>query len=113
KRVEFRVAQSALQPIVLKGLPEDTKFDFSGAARPERKGNEFVSFLPSDGLVKIAWKQAPAETEGKLFFSGELLSQISVSPGLMRQTALLNFKVMQGEVGRVVLLLDGVGEVTR
>ena len=113
KTVEFRVAQSALQPIVLKGLPEDTKFDFSGAARPERKGNDFVSFLPSDGLVKIAWKQAPAETEGKLFFSGEMLSQISVSPGLMRQSALLNFKVMQGEVGRVVVVLRGPGEVTR
>ncbi len=113
KTVEFHVAQSALQPIVLKGLPEDTKFDFSGAARPDRKGNDFVSFLPSDGAVKISWKQAPTETEGKLFFSGEMLSQISVSPGLMRQSALLNFKVMQGELGRVVLLLHGDGEVTR
>ena len=53
-------------------------------------------------------KSAP-ETEGKLFFSAEMLSQINVLPGLMRQTALLNFKVMQGELNRVTLLLHGDG----
>src|SRR3974390_1167288 len=42
-----------------------------------------------------------------------MLSQISVSPGLMRQVALLDFKVMQGELNRVTLLLRGSGEVTR
>ena len=42
-----------------------------------------------------------------------MLSQINVLPGLMRQTALLNFKVMQGEFNRVTLLLHGAGEVTR
>ena len=31
----------------------------------------------------------------------------------MRQAALLNFKVMQGELKRVTLLLRGTGEVTR
>src|ERR1051326_2103164 len=113
KTVDFRIAQSALQPILLKGLPSDTQFDFTGAARPERKGPDFLSFLPSDGSVKLSWKQARAEVEGKLFYATEMLSQISVSPGLMRQVALLNFKVMQGELNRVVLLLRGSGEVTR
>src|SRR3989442_15012957 len=42
-----------------------------------------------------------------------MLSQISVSPGLMRQVALLNLKVMQGELKRMTLLLRGSGEVTR
>ncbi|MEY4385389.1 MAG: hypothetical protein RLY20_672, partial [Verrucomicrobiota bacterium] len=111
--VDFRVAPSTLQPIVLKGLAADTQFEFPGAARPERKTNDFVSFLPSDGTVKLAWKEARKAEEGKLFFAAEMLSQISVSPGLMRQTALLDFKVMQGELSRVSLLLRGAGEVTR
>src|SRR5262249_47053836 len=39
--------------------------------------------------------------------------QINVRPGLMGQTALLNFKVMQGELRRLTLLLNGAGEITR
>jgi len=111
--VEFRVAPSALQPIVLHGLRADTQFEFGGAARPERKGNDFVSYLPSEGAVKLAWKEAGPEAEGKLFYAAEMLSQISLGPGLMRQAGCLNFKVMQGELKRVTLLLRGTGEVTR
>ncbi|MCX6891691.1 MAG: hypothetical protein NTX51_09240, partial [Verrucomicrobia bacterium] len=113
KSVDFRVTQSLLQPIVLQGLGADTQFEFAGAARPERKGGDFTSYLPSDGAVKFSWKEARAETEGKLFYAAEMLSQISVSPGLMRQAALVDFKVMQGELSRVALLLRGAGEVTR
>src|SRR6185369_8515412 len=113
KTVDFRVAPSTLQPIYLKGLAADTQFEFAGAARPERKGGDFLSYLPSDGAVKLAWKETRPEAEGKLFYSAEMLAQISVSPGLMRQVALLDFKVMQGELNRVELRLRGTGEVTR
>jgi hypothetical protein len=51
--------------------------------------------------------------EGKLFFSAEMLSQVSVSPGLMRQLAMLDFRVMQGEMNQVTMRLRGAGEVTR
>ncbi len=111
--VDFRVAPSALQPIVLHGLPADTEFQFTGAARPVRTDADFTSFLPPDGSVKLAWKTAAPETEGKLFYAAEMLSQISVGPGLMRQLALLDCKIMQGELDRVTLLLRGAGEVTR
>jgi hypothetical protein len=111
--VDFRVAPSGLQPIVLQGLAADTQFQFAGAARPEHAGNEFVSFLPADGGVKLSWKESRPEAEGKLFYAAEMLSQISISPGLMRQVALLDFRVMQGELSRMSLLLRGPGEVTR
>ncbi len=111
--IDFRVAPSAVQPITLQGLVAETEFEFAGAARPERKGSEFLSYLPADGVVKLAWKEARRAEEGKLFFAAEMLSQISISPGLMRQAALLDFKVMQGELNRVTLVLRGAGEVTR
>ncbi|MEO8426365.1 MAG: hypothetical protein ABI651_04550 [Verrucomicrobiota bacterium] len=111
--VDFRVARGTLQPLVLQGLAADTQFQFDGAARPERMGNEFVSFLPADGVVKLFWKESRPEAEGKLFYAAEMLSQISIAPGLMRQVALLDFKVMQGELNRVSLVLRGQGEVTR
>lgn len=111
--VDFRVAPSAVQPIELRGLAADTQFQFAGAARTERTGSNFVSHLPADGAVRLSWKEARKEAEGKLFYAGEMLAQISVSPGLMRQVAWLDFKVMQGELSRVTLLLRGAGEVTR
>lgn len=113
KSVEFHVAPAPLQPVVLQGLAADTQFQFAGAARPERKGSAFTSFLPADGRVSLAWKESRPEAEGKLFFAAEMLSQITVSPGLMRQVDLLDFKVMQGELSRVSLSLRGDGEVTR
>jgi hypothetical protein len=111
--LDFQVAPSVLQPVVLQGLAPETQFQFPGAARPDRSGSDFLSYLPASGAVKFSWKEAPPETEGKLFFSAEMLAQVNVSPGLMRQTALLNFKVMQGELNRVSILLHGEGEVTR
>lgn len=111
--VDFRIAPGAVQPITLHGLGADTQFEFVGAARPERKGADFVSFLPSDGRVKFSWKEARKTEEGKLFYAAEMRSQISVSPGVMRQVAWLDFKVTQGELSRVTLRLGGDGEVTR
>ncbi|MSU57006.1 MAG: hypothetical protein EXS35_02285 [Pedosphaera sp.] len=111
--VDFRVASAAVQPVVLRGLAEDTQFEFAGAARPERKGGDFTSFLPAGGAVKLSWKESRKPEEGKLFYAATMLSQISFSPGLMRQVALVDFKVMQGELNRVTLLLRGAGEVTR
>jgi hypothetical protein len=111
--VGFHVAPGVLESVVLRGLAAETQFQFPGAARPDRNGGEFVSFLPEDGVVKLSWKEARTETEGKLFFSAEMLAQISVSPGLMRQVALLHCKVMQGELNRVTLRVHGAGEITR
>jgi hypothetical protein len=98
---------------VLRGLPTDAQIEFAGGAKPARSGADFVSTLPPSGRVKLSWKTAKAEAEGKLFFSTESFSQVVVSPGLMRQTALLDFRVMQGELKRVALVLKGEGEVTR
>ncbi|HEX7576474.1 MAG TPA: hypothetical protein VF430_00400, partial [Verrucomicrobiae bacterium] len=111
--VNFRVATSAVQPVALRGLAADTEFQFADAARPERSGTNFISYLPVDGAVCFAWRPARSAAEGKLFYAAEMTSQITVSPGLMRQAALLNGKIMQGEMGRLVLKLHGAGEVTR
>jgi hypothetical protein len=111
--IDLRVAASALQPLTLVGLPADTQFRFANGAKPERRGLEFVTFLPADGKVQLSWKTARPESEGKLFYSAEMLAQISVAPGLMRQFALIEGRVMQGELTRLALTLVGDGEVTR
>ncbi|MBW8863813.1 MAG: hypothetical protein JF609_02620, partial [Verrucomicrobia bacterium] len=113
RTVNFRVARSVLQPVILRGLAADTEFQFASAAKPERSGTNFISYLQVDGSVNFSWKQSRPEAEGKLFYAAEMISQISVSPGLMRQTALLSGKIMQGEMSRLAVRLHGAGEVTR
>ena len=113
QKVAFHVPPGAVLPVTLTGLPADTRFHFAGAARPERTGADFTSFLPADGRVDLAWTGKRPAAEGKLFYAAELWAQISVAPGLMRQVAVLEFQVMQGEMGKVSLRLRGAGEVTR
>jgi hypothetical protein len=110
---DFAVAPSAVQPLVLSGLGADTQFDFPGAARPVWSDDGFTSYLPADGKVRLAWKAARPEAEGRLFYAVEALSQVSVGPGLLRQVSWLEFKVMQGELTQVIFGLAGKGEVTR
>jgi len=111
--IDFWIAPGSVQPVVFQNLAADTQFRFAGAARPERVGDEFQSWLPAGGQVQLAWKEAKKEAEGKLFYAAEMLAQVAVSPGLMTQWALLDGKVMQGEMNRIVLVLKGQGEVTR
>jgi hypothetical protein len=113
REVDFRVAPAAALPVTLEGLPADTQFRFAGAARPERRGGAFVSHLPPDGQVRLAWKEGRPEAEGRLFYAAEALTQVAVSPGLMRQAVVLDFRVMQGELSRLTLILHGEAEVTR
>lgn len=111
-RVEFKVAPATLQPVTLTGLPAETQFEFTGAARPVRTGDAFNSHLPPDGTLRLAWKSARPETEGRLFYAAEMLSQISIGPGLMRQVALIEGKVMQGEMLGLTLDVRGPGNIT-
>ena len=110
--VDFRVAPGVVQPVVLQGPAADTEFQFANAARPRRSGTDFISYLPVDGSFSFAWRTARPEQEGKLFYTVDMISQISVGPGLMRQNALLNGKIMQGEMNRLVLRLRSPGDVT-
>ncbi len=111
--IAFRLAPAAVQPVVFQGLAADTQFEFAGGARPERAGADFATYLPANGAVALAWKGARRESEGRLFYTAESLAQVSLSPGLMRQIMLLDFRVMQGEMNQVALRLRGPGEVTR
>src|SRR5207245_3780081 len=94
-------------------LSADSQFQFAGAAKPERQNGEFVSYLPSAGKLQLQWKEARTEELGKLFYAVQGTEQIAVGPGLLRQTHLMEYKVMQGELNQLVFDLTGEGEVTR
>ena len=111
--LNFEVVSSSLRPVTLKGLSPDTQFQFPGAAKPERQGEDFASFLPSAGALPLQWKEAKTEERGQLFYAVQGTPQTAVGPGLLRQAHLMEFRVMQGELNQLVFDLTGEGEVTR
>jgi hypothetical protein len=111
---DFAVAPSALQPLTIEGLEPDAELRLEDTARPQASTNGgFTSFLPANGRVRLAWKSARAEAQGKLFFAAQAMTQISLSPGLMRQVTALQLQVLQGELDRLTLRLSGNAGVTR
>jgi len=112
-RIAFRVLPGVLSPVEWRGLSAETRLEVAGASKPERVRGAFHCFLPASGRVEASWRKAQPEVEGRLFYSAEAVTQVAVSPGLLRQTSLLELRVMQGELSRVSILLRGDGEVTR
>ncbi len=112
-RAMFNVAPAALEPMTLSGLGADTQLTVADAARPEWVDDHYESHLPASGRVQLAWRPARPELEGRTFFAADEWMQVTISPGLLRQTALFQVKVMQGELSRVSLRLQGEGEITR
>ena len=89
--VDFQVAPSALQPVILSGLAPDTEFQFAQAARPDRQGTNFVSYLPVDGSVSFAWRQGGSRIRGKIVlrrrndFAGQCQSRFDAPDGLVQR----------------------------
>jgi hypothetical protein len=113
RHLDFQVAAGPMRRLSLRGLAPGTQFTWPGGFRPQAEGEAFAAVVPVDGRVRLAWQEARAESEGRLFFAADSLTQVTVSPGLMRQVALFEFKVLQGEMRQVVIGLRGEGEITR
>src|ERR1017187_2846978 len=79
--VGFHVATSALQPIVLQGLAADTEFQFASAARSERSGTNFVSYLPVDGAVNFAWNNRARRPRENCFMRRKWFRRSASAPG--------------------------------
>ena len=113
KKLSFATAPGAMRPVFLKNLAEETQFRAAGAAKPERAGENFVTYLPPAGDLALEWKEAKTEAEGKLFFAVQGVIQMAVGPGLLRQAQFMEYKVLQGDLTRLVFQARGEGEVTR
>jgi hypothetical protein len=113
RTLSFATAPGALRPVTLRNLPAETQFQAGGAAQPERRGDEFLTWLPAAGDFALQWQSAKTEGEGKLFFAVQSVIQMAVGPGLLREAHLLEYKILQGETARLELQLQGSGEVTR
>ena len=104
--LDFHVAPSVLRA---GGPARDwpRRRNSSSPARPGRIAAAATSSATCPPAARSSFhgRRPGRKRKANCSYSAEMLSQINVLPGLMRQTALLNFKVMQGELNRVTLLL--------
>ncbi len=110
--LDFRVAASAVVPLTLSGLSGDLTFHRAGqTVVPLQNEKDWTGFLPASGAVKMRWDAAQKTGEGKLFFSTTAQIDTRTGTGLMRQDHVIDYKILQGELKTLQLLIDGPGEI--
>ena len=112
-RVSFTPVAAPLRAVKVSGFEKDTSVVFDNAAQIRRSGNDYTTFLPSGGGLELRWQVRKPKPKVKLFYSVTGMGQVTVSPGLMRQMTVLDYKVMQGELRELTVELEGEGSVTR
>ena len=111
KGFDFKVPGGAVVPIMLDGIPKQSEFHQDAPVVPTSAGGGWRGFLPVNGAASVAWKPLRKTGEGKLFFSTEALVNVGVGAGLLRQSSVVDYKILQGELERLKLTLEGPGEV--
>jgi len=111
RRTDFRLPLGTVVPVFIDGLGAEVDFDRSAAVVPERGETAWSGFLPAAGEAAIGWRATRTKDVGELYFTTEELGEIRVGGGLLRQTSDLQFKVLQGSLSQVSLLVEGTGEI--
>lgn len=109
KGVDFRMPAGTVVPLRLEGLPRGAAFHPAGPLVPDAR--TMTGFVPADGRVHFGWRESNAAGEGTLFFTSHEQSDVKVGAGLLRQTAQIDFRVLQGRLPGVKIRLDGPGEI--
>ena len=110
--VDFTVAASAVVPLQLSGFDSNLEFHRDQhSVVPLRSDDEWLGFLPATGRARLQWRSVRETGEGKLFFTTSGYVEAKVGVGLLRQDHRLDFRVLQGELNSVSILLNGPGEI--
>ncbi|MDA7877937.1 hypothetical protein N9B39_00150 [bacterium] len=112
KSLDFTIAAGAVVPVRLQGLGAGLTFHRDQqSVVPLWQENVWVGFLPATGRVHVRWKPKRTAGEGKLFFTTTGNIEARVGSGLLRQDHVLEYQVLQGELGSLSMILRGPGEI--
>ncbi len=109
--VDFTAPQGAVVPLQFTGLGASVLFSETQPVLLRTLNNTWRGFLPASGHCLIAWKKGRKAGDGKLAFTSNGLSDITVGAGLMRQTENIRLKILQGKLNELTLRMQGPGEV--
>ncbi len=108
---DFGVPGGAVVPLMLTGIPADSEFHERATVVPSAEGEAWRGFLPISGSASVAWKPKRKAGDGKLFFTTEARVNLGVGAGLLRQDTEIAYKILQGKLEELTLVLNGPGEV--
>lgn len=111
KMLEFSMPAGAVVPVVLEGLGSGISFKSDAPIVPTAIAQNWQGFLPADGSAALAWKPTRAAVEGSLFFTSYEQSEVRIGAGLLRQTAHIGLRILQGKLAGVRCRVEGPGEV--
>ncbi|HVS54595.1 MAG TPA: hypothetical protein VHD62_19725 [Opitutaceae bacterium] len=111
RALDFSIPGGAVVPLQLEGLGDKVSFKTDAPVVPAASGPSWRGFLPADGAAALAWKHARDQGEGALFFTSTEQSEVRIAAGLLRQSAQLSFRILQGKLNSVRCRLDGPGEI--
>ncbi len=111
RSLDFMMPAGAVVPVELHGLGPRITFKADQPFVPVASKSGFEGFLPSSGAVRAAWRSAVEEGEGALAFTSTEETDVRVGPGLLRESARISLRVLQGKLGSLSCRLDGPGEI--
>jgi hypothetical protein len=111
RTLDFSMPAGAVVPVQLEGLGAEATFDPDSPIVPAATKAGWQGFLPADGSASMAWKLARAAEQGALSFTSFELTDMRVGAGLLRQSAQVSLRVLQGKLGGVRFRIEGPGEV--
>ncbi len=109
KSLDFRLPAGTIVPLSIEGLPTPITFDPKAAVVPDATSHR--GFLAADGHASLGWRQTRESGTDALSFTSNEQTDVRVGAGLLRQTARLDFRVLQGKLPSVRVALDGPGEI--
>ncbi|HUR58205.1 MAG TPA: hypothetical protein VM029_10880, partial [Opitutaceae bacterium] len=111
RTLDFAMPAGAVVPLQLVGLGAGVSFKTDAPVVPAAGSGVWRGFLPADGSASLAWKRTREAGEGVLAFTSFEQTEVRIGAGLLRQTAQISFRILQGKLGAVQCRLDGPGEI--
>ncbi len=111
RSLDFSMPAGAVVPLLLEGFGADVTFNPASPIVPALAQAGWQGFLPADGSAALSWKLTRAAEQGALSFTSVEQTDVRVGAGLLRQSARLTFRILQGTLGGVRCRIEGPGEI--
>ncbi|MDX1680245.1 MAG: hypothetical protein R3242_05900 [Akkermansiaceae bacterium] len=111
RQVDFTMLAGVVVPVRLEGFEKGVEFSGKRPLVPRERGGRLVGFLPPTGKAAMAWRKVDEVEDGSLFFSSTEVTDVRVGSGLMRQRSVIDLRVLQGKLTKLVFDMAGEGEI--
>jgi hypothetical protein len=111
RKLDFSMPAGVVVPILMDGLGTGVSFDPDSSIMPVATKAGWQGYLQSDGAAAISWKATREAEKGALAFTSSEQTEVRVGSGLLRESARISFRILQGRLGGIRCRIEGPGEI--